>query len=149
MNVGTITVFNRYDAAANDVRYYATIIHGATLQVDKAASVSTSGLKDADSMWCSIPYENHVDHITVDGYLHLSPKEWASQVGDAREQSVTFDEGRDILLDGAWDGPAVVNADEYDRVGFLGHLRSRFDGVYLINSVARYDLIPHFELGGA
>ncbi len=148
MNVGTITVFNRYDAAANEVRYYATIIHGATLQVDKAAAVSTSGLKDADSMWCSIPYENHTEYCTVNGHLHLSPKEWAAQIGDAMEQSVTFDEGRDILLDGEWIGSKVINDADYPRAGFLQYLRDRFDGVYLITSVARYDLIPHFELGG-
>ena len=147
--MGALTVFNRYDAAADDVRYYATIIHGATLQVDKAAAISTSGLKDADSMWCSIPYANMGDHIEINGIPHLSPKEWAAQTGDEMEQSITFDEGRDILMDGEWDGPKVVNEADYSRVGFLGYLRNRYDGVYLINSASRYDLIPHFELGGA
>lgn len=147
--MGALTVFNRYDAAADDVRYYATIIHGATLQVDKAAAISTSGLKDADSMWCSIPYANMGDHIEINGIPHLSPREWAAQTGDEMEQSITFDEGRDILMDGEWDGPKVVNEADYSRVGFLGYLRNRYDGVYLINSASRYDLIPHFELGGA
>lgn len=147
--MGALTVFNRYDAAADDVRYYATIIHGATLQVDKAAAISTSGLKDADSMWCSIPYENKVDHIEINGIPHLSPKEWAAQTGDEMERSITFDEGRDILMDGEWDGPKVVSEKDYSRVGFLGYLRTRYDGVYLVNSASRYDLIPHFELGGA
>lgn len=147
--MGALTVFNRYDAAADDVRYYATIIHGATLQVDKAAAVSTSGLKDADSMWCSIPYSNMGDHIEINGKLHLSPKEWAQQVGDDMEESLTLAEGKDILLDGEWLGAKVINDADYPRSGFLGFLRGMYDGVYLINSVARYDLIPHFELGGA
>lgn len=145
----TVTVFNRYDATTSDTRYYASVIEGVNLQVDKLAAVSTSGLKDADSMWCSIPYVNMGDHIEINGIPHLSPKEWAAKTGDEMERSVTFDEGRDILLEGVWDGPKVVNEAEYDRVGFLGYLKSRFDGVYLINSAARYDLIPHFELGGA
>ena len=147
--MATITIFNRYDAAADDVRYYASVIHGVKLQVDKAAAVTASGLKDADSMWCSVPYVNAGDHITIDGKKHLSPVEWSKQVGDDMEATVTFDEGKDILLDAVWDGPSVVMAAEYDRIGFLNHLRNTYDGVYQINSVGRYDLIPHFELGGA
>ena len=147
--MGALTVFNRYDAAADDVRYYATIIHGATLQVDKAAAISTSGLKDADSMWCSIPYSNDGEYITIDGKKHLSPREWALQVGDDMETTLTIAEGKDILLDGEWKGANVVNDRDYPRTGFLSFLRGTHDGVYLINSVARYDLIPHFELGGA
>lgn len=147
--MATVTVFNRYDASPTDTRYYATVIDGVKLQVDKAAAVSTSGLKDADSMWCSIPYANTNSHIEINGIPHLSPKEWAAQTGDEMEQSITFDEGRDILMDGEWDGPKVVSEADYSRVGFLGYLRNRFDGVYLINSASRYDLIPHFELGGA
>lgn len=147
--MATVTVFNRYDASPTDTRYYATVIEGVKLQVDKAAAVSTSGLKDADSMWCSIPYAATESGITINDIPHLSPKEWAAQTGDEMEQSLTFDEGRDILMDGEWDGPKVVYDSDYIRVGFLGYLRSRFDGVYLINSASRYDLIPHFELGGA
>lgn len=148
-HMATVTVFNRYDATPTDTRYYATVIEGVKLQVDKAAAVSTSGLKDADAMWCSIPYTPTDSGITINGTFHLSPKEWSAQTGDAMEQSLTFDEGRDILMDGEWDGPKVVYDADYIRVGFLGYLRSRFDGVYLINSASRYDLIPHFELGGA
>jgi hypothetical protein len=147
--MATITIFNRYDATATETRYYATVLDSVTLQVDKAAAVSESGLKDADAMWCSIPYANMGNHIEINNILHLSPKEWAAQTGDEMERSITFDEGRDILLEGIWDGPRVVNEADYERVGFLGYLRNRFDGVYLINSAARYDLIPHFELGGA
>jgi hypothetical protein len=147
--MATVTVFNRYDATPTDTRYYATVIEGVKLQVDKAAAVSTSGLKDVDAMWCSIPYTPTDSGITINGTFHLSPKEWSAQTGDAMEQSLTFDEGRDILMDGEWDGPKVVYDSDYIRVGFLGYLRSRFDGVYLINSASRYDLIPHFEIGGA
>lgn len=147
--MATVTVFNRYDATPTDTRYYATVIEGVNLQVDKAAAVSTSGLKDADAMWCSIPYTPTDSGITINEAPYLSPKEWAAQTGDAMEQSLTFDEGRDILMDGEWDGPKVVYDADYIRVGFLGYLRSRFDGVYLINSASKYDLIPHFELGGA
>lgn len=147
--MSTVTVFNRYDATSTDTRYYATVIEGVKLQVDKAAAVSTSGLKDADAMWCSIPYTPTDFGITINEAPYLSPKEWAAQTGDTMEQSLTFDEGRDILMDGEWDGPKVVYDADYIRVGFLGYLRSRFDGVYLINSASRYDLIPHFELGGA
>lgn len=147
--MATVTVFNRYDATPTDTRYYATVIEGVKLQVDKAAAVSTSGLKDADSMWCSIPYAATESGITINDIPHLSPKEWAAQTGDEMEQSLTFDEGRDILMDGEWDGPKIINDADYIRVGFLGYLRNRFDGVYLINSASRYDLIPHFELGGA
>lgn len=147
--MATVTVFNRYDASPTDTRYYATVIKDVKLQVDKAAAVSTSGLKDADSMWCSIPYANMDSHIEINGIPHLSPKEWAAQTGDEMERSITFDEGRDILMDGEWDGPKVVSEEDYSRVGFLGYLRTRYDGVYLINSASRYDLIPHFELGGA
>ena len=148
-HMATVTVFNRYDATPTDTRYYATVIEGVKLQVDKAAAVSTSGLKDADSMWCSIPYAATESGITINDIPHLSPKEWAAQTGDEMEQSLTFDEGRDILMDGEWDGPKIINDADYIRVGFLGYLRNRFDGVYLINSASRYDLIPHFELGGA
>lgn len=147
--MATVTVFNRYDASPTDARYYATVIDGVKLQVDKAAAVSTSGLKDADSMWCSIPYANKVDYIEINNIRHLSPREWAAQTGDEMERSITIAEGRDILMEGVWDGPKVVNEADFGRAGFLGYLRNRYDGVYLINSASRYDLIPHFELGGA
>lgn len=144
----TVTIFNRYDASATEVRYYASVIDNVHLQVDRQAAINKSGLKDADSMWCSVPYTVNGDGIWIGGKRMLPPLEWSKQVSDDMEQSLTFDEGRDILIDGVWDGPQVVNAADYSRTGFLSYLRSVHDGVYLINSVGRYDLIPHFELGG-
>ena len=147
MHDQVVTIFNRFDAQ-DDTLYYASVIENVNLRVDKKAAISKSGLKDADAMWCSIRYYKDSNGIEIDGKKHLSPIEWKRQVSDEREQSLTFAEGLDILLDGAWDGPAVISDSDYRAIGFLSWLRKNYDGVYLINSAARYDVIPHFELGG-
>ena len=142
-----VTVFNRYDTQGES-RYYATAIENAHLRVDKRAAISKSGLKDADSMWCSVEYYREGSDVYIGNKKYLPPVKWSKQVNDDKEKTITFTEGKDVLFDGVWEGPEVIEDAEYGATGFLNYLRKNFDGIYLIDSAAQYDMIPHFELGG-
>lgn len=77
----------------------------------------------------------------------IPPKEWANQVNDLLDDTITFASG-DFFWDGEWaQGP--VNDEDY-RDGFYTYMNSQYDFVYRITSVGGpYTVIPHFEILGA
>ena len=145
----TITVFNRYEASDGEILYYPTVINGVDLIVDNAAAQATTGLADADEARLHIPYTVQNGSIMVGGKKWLPPIAWAGQVNDDLSTSVTFDEGNDFFMLGIYpQTEEPISSDDYSRTGFLDYLRLTYDDVYLIASVGKYDLIPHFEIGG-
>ena len=48
---------------------------------------------------------------------------------------------------GEWDGEDTINDSDFNK-GFYNYMSATRDGVYTVTSVARYSVIPHFEILG-
>lgn len=143
------TIFNRYDLSDGTIMYYATIIQNCHFIVDKAAAQAKTGLEDADELFVSFDYQTDSSGtVLVDGKPYLGAKSWSRLVNDDLPNYVTMREGNDIVMRGEWDGEQTISSSDYGRNGFYDWLRNSRDDVYLISSVGKYDLIPHFEIGG-
>lgn len=142
----TVTLFNRYARREGDV-WYPTVLHGVDLNVDKAAILAKYGAESNDTARLHVKYQRREDGIYVADKLWLPPKEWENQTNDVMADSLTFAGGSDFdfVWAGTWTG-GVVNDNDYGPEGFYNEWNTRHDDVFAISSVARYSVIPHFEI---
>lgn len=149
----TVTVFNLYRSKQlGTATWYPHVLSGCYFNADKAANVEKTGLENADSARLHIPYKVKNEKILLKGlenkdFKYLMPKEWDDQTNDMYENTVTFTEGEDFFLVGEF--PEIPIDDSVYRGGVFSYLNSTRDQVYRINTVGKYELIPHFEIGGA
>ena len=139
----TITLFNRKPGGVRGDTWYPTVIKNANVNIDHAAILSKYGAESQDNAILHIRYENTDGTITVAGKPWKPPKEW-SQTND----TLTFASGTkfDFFWLGEWkDG--IVEDSDYSG-GFYDWMNRTYDYVFAISSVARYSLIPHFEIMG-
>jgi hypothetical protein len=142
----TITLFNRHRTQSGTM-WYATVLHGVNVIVDKSAIIAKYGEKSQDSAVLNIRYRREDTDIYVGKKRYLPPKEWSRQMDDALSASITFASGQqfDFFMIGEWDGGAVVDDDTYTE-GFYEHANRRYDFVFAITSVSQFSVIPHFEI---
>lgn len=149
----TVTVFNLYRSQQLGIAtWYPHVLTGCYFNADKAANIAKTGLENADSAQLHIPYNVQNGKIIICGkdskeLQYLLPKEWDTQTNDMYENTVTFTEGEDFFMIGEYLETPVD--DSAYRGGLFSYLNSNFDQVYKISSVGKYDVIPHFEIGGA
>lgn len=145
----TVTVFNRYKSRLGDM-WYPTVIRGANLLIDKAAIVAKYGAESKDNAILNIHYQIVDGQITVDGKHYLPPKEWDRQTNDMLSETITFTGGLDFdfFMLGEYPITDPIADDDY-LDGFYNQINSEYDYVFAITSVAKYSVIPHFEIMGA
>ena len=145
----TVTVFNRYRSRLGDM-WYPTVIHGANLLIDKAAIMAKYGAESKDNAVLNIHYQVVNGQIVVGGKPYLPPKEWDRQTNDRLAESITFTSGTDFdfLILGTYPITEPIADDDY-LDGFYNQVNSEYDYVFAITSVAKYSVIPHFEIMGA
>lgn len=143
----TITLFNRKSGGRGQPdTWYPTVIEGVNLNIDRAAILAKYGTDAQDNAALSIRYTEQGGEILVAGKPWMPPKEW-----DKTEDSLTFASGTsfDFFWLGEWDGGIVSdNADFLSDEDFYTYMNRRYDYVFAITSVARYVVIPHFEIMG-
>lgn len=134
----TVTVFNRLRRNGTDT-WYPTVLTGVDLNADAAAIRKAYGAESNDRAKLHVRYS---PGLIVGGKQYYSPKEWQGM-------GITFHDGDlfDFFWEGTWDGGNVNDEDYTD--GFYNHMRKTHDNVFAITSVARYSVIPHFEIMGA
>ncbi len=141
----TVTLFNRKTGARGQPdTWYPTVISGVHLQIDRAAIVAKYGTESQDSAFLSVPYTVDGENILVAGKPWSPPKEW-----DKTEDSLTFAGGTDgdFFWKGVWEG-GIVADDQYADEGFYAYMNRIHDYVFAVTGVAKYNLIPHFEILG-
>lgn len=142
----TVTLFNR----TGDT-WRAAVLSGVDLNADRAALIAQYGAESKDKAILHVRYIPGEDGPLIqsgpDAYTALAPKEYAGDEGTVTFRPASAGEVLDFFLDGVWDGESVIQDGDYDA-GFFDHLSSTRDGVYTITSVARYSVIPHFEILG-
>lgn len=145
----TVTVFNRYRSRLGDM-WYPTVIRGVNLLIDKAAIVAKYGAESKDNAVLNIHYQAVDGQIMVGGKPYLSPKEWDRQTNDKLAESITFTSGTDFdfFMLGEYPTTNPIADDDYLN-GFYNQVNSEYDYVFAITSVAKYSVIPHFEIMGA
>lgn len=142
MYTDTITLFNFQKSTS---RWYATVLEGVDLNAAKAAILTDRGAQSTDETSLHVKYTEVDGMVKVGSKQYLPPKEWARKNDPAN--TITFARGNNaaFFIEGKWDGEGPVDDNEYTD-GFWNYMNSYYDAVYSINSVAKYSVIPHFEI---
>lgn len=131
----TVTIFNRCaDDILGDDTWYPTVLHNVRLIEGKGANITATGLADADSAKLFINTE------TLEK-AYLSPIAWQKSAEKAKFFTLASD--MDFFVVGDVQGEVPPTSGS-----FLNAMRRKYDGVYRITTVDKYELIPHFEVGG-
>ena len=142
MYADTITLFNKKPGSRGQADvWYPTIVENVDLNIDRAAILAKYGPESQDSAVLHIRYKTDSRGVVVADKPWLPPKEW-----DGTEDAVTFAQG-DFFFKGKWEG-GIVTDEDYPDAGFYGYMNKNNDYVFLISSVAKYSVIPHFEIMG-
>ena len=144
----TVTVFNRYVDSLKNTIWYPRVISGVNLIIDKAAIVSKYGAESKDNAILNIKYHAVDGTVMVGNKTYLPPKEWKRQEEDKLPESITFSsEGSefDFFILGDYGSTEPVIDENGD---FYSHMQKEYDYVFAITSVAKYSVIPHFEITG-
>lgn len=130
----TVTLFNR---SGNTWKVH--VLNNVDLNIDRMAILATYGENSADTAKLHIKDYNG----TVCGYKYVEPHEYTGA-----DNEITFRSGEDFdfFATGAYSYTEVNDTDYID--GFYNYLNSVRDHVFAISSVARYSVIPHFEIMG-
>lgn len=147
-----ITLFNRRKQDGGDV-WYPTILRGVDLNADRGAIIAKYGEQSTDNASLHIKYSISEDKPVVTGHdgegnalekTYYPPKEWARL--ESFFDTITFGDGNefDFFALGEWADEPIQDNDYVD--GLYNYMNSRYDHVYAITSVAKYSVIPHFEI---
>ena len=141
----TVTLFNRRRGKDEDV-WYPTVLEGVDLNADQTAIAGKYGGRRGGRALLHIHYGGGKRPV-VGGKPYLTPLAW--QGAEHPEDAVTFTAGEffDFFIEGTWPDTGPIRDDAYAG-GFYNCLNRTRDGVYAVNSVARYSMIPHFEVVG-
>jgi hypothetical protein len=122
----TITLYNKYESDDYTSGYQRTVLTDVLFIVSKGTNVDTTGLKDADAVRITIPFDGHTDY--------LSPIAWdANKIGHW-----TLKEG-DIVVKG------VVSDEDIDPET----LKAKYNDVYQITTIDMFDFggLQHWKVG--
>lgn len=129
----TVTLFNRFYDGTKEC-WYPTLLSGVDLVVTKGINVSQGNTADADTAKLYVE-----DAVLQKRYL--APLVYARQ--EHPEEYMTFTEGKDFFVEGD------ATSQDTDKANFFEYMRKRYDNIFKVASVARYeDVLPHFEVGG-
>lgn len=142
----TITLFNRFDTGA-DYLWFPTVIRNVDLNMDRAAIIAKYGENAADNARLHIRCQIDHGNITVGNKTYYPPKEWRAQAQAAAATSITFATGQnfDFFILDEWGNTEPVNDADYVD-GFYNFCNTIYDYCFAITSVAKYSVIPHFEI---
>lgn len=165
MYEATVTVFNYYKSPSAEL-WFPHVLTGVNIVTDKGQMLRQYGPDSTDAAELHIAYaEQDGQKIIVNGLTGkpmlntlgeplpwFPPKEWARQVNDMLDDTITFDSDEDFFWLGAWEGTGPVNDADYQGLrggGFREYMTNNFDYVFKITSVGGpYTVIPHFEIRG-
>lgn len=146
----TVTLFCRYESRLGDT-WYPSVLRNVNLNVDKAAIIAKYGAESKDNAILNVKYRIQDGNKMVGDKIWLPPKEWDRQTNDLLSSSLTFTDGQefDFFYVGEWTDESPIRDEDYGVDGFFDYMNRYYDYVFAITSVARYSVIPHFEIMGA
>lgn len=157
----TITLFNRIPGKDGEpTQWIPTVIDGVHLIVTKSSSWNGHGGSTSDDVKLNIRYKQSGSNALVSCRASAEdeavcfkkwcePKAWR-KLSDPQE-AITFSFGEnddfDFFIEGVFDdfdGP--ISDQNFERRGFYNYMNTEYDNVFVITSVSKHDLIPHFEI---
>lgn len=143
----TVTVFNRKDVEGATY-WFPNVIENVHLIIDRSIIISTYGEQASDNAKLHIRYtpngEDAVIQTNVGAKKYMLPKAFRRD-GDTDENiTFAFGDDFDFIMEGAYEGDAVSDATY--RNGFFNYMNKNYDNVFAITNVAKFNLIPHFEI---
>lgn len=144
----TVTVFNRYVDSLKNTIWHPHVLSGVNLIVDKAVITAKYGEVSKDNAVMNVKYRLVDGNIMIEDNPYLPPKEWENQTNNKLPESITFSsEGNqfDFFMLGDYGSEEPI-LDEYGE--FYSDMQKKCDYVFAITSVAKYSVIPHFEITG-
>ncbi|MBR3585299.1 MAG: hypothetical protein IKO00_04700 [Oscillospiraceae bacterium] len=156
----TVTLFNRVNQPHHDDEslWYPTVLTGVHLITDESASWNNNGGMKNDNVRLHVRYlVSGTDAMIkckdpgTEVYFdkkYVLPKDYRRLLRP--EEAITFQFGSkdfDFFIEGEFtDFPTPISDSAFTRRGFMDYLNSRYDHVFAITSVSKYNLIPHFEI---
>lgn len=157
----TITLFNRIPGRHGEpTMWIPTVIDGVHLIVEQSSNWNSHGGKSSDDVKLNIPFSQQgedamiscragSDDTSIIQKKWYRPKEWRRSLEP--EDGITFSFGEnddfDFFIEGVFDEfPSPISDEGFERKGFYGYMNAMYDNVFVIASVHKYNLIPHFEL---
>lgn len=130
----TVTVYNRYEDEKE--MWYPTVLKNVRLLVNRGENVSKSGTESADSAKLFIrtvglkkPYKK--------------PLEWQGLSEEEKVKTFTLTSKEDFFVEGDTSAEEILESD------FFSYMKRKYDNCFKMTNVDTYELIPHFEVGGA
>lgn len=136
----TVTVFNRKNG--DDIVWHARVLYNVDFNNDIALIRQQYGEGSADRAKLHIMHDSDI----IGSYRYVLPKEFQSLEDVVDEITFQTGEDFDFFWVGVWDGETISDGD-YTR-GFFDYMVKTYDNVFAISSVAKYSVIPHFEVMG-
>lgn len=132
----TVTVFNKHGHI-----WTATVLRNVDLNTDRSKIIGSYGESCQDRAILHIKYREDGPATKIGDIVYHSP---ALYIGSG----ITFKTGDDFtfFIPGTWDGEITIDDDDYP-MGFFDHV-SQIMEAYKVTAVAKYSVIPHFELLG-
>lgn len=144
----TVTVFNRYVDSLKNTIWHPHVLSGVNLIVDKAVINAKYGEVSNDNAVLNVKYKKFNGVIMIGDKPYLSPKEWDNQTNDKLVESITFSNEStefDFFMLGDYGNEEPILDEDGN---FYSEMQKRHDYVFAITSVAKYSVIPHFEITG-
>ena len=144
----TVTLFNRKDV--NGVTFwYATVLNGVHLKIDRSIIISTYGEQAADNAMLHIQYEPSGDNavVSVSGgsRIYMMPKVYRSSGDPDSNITFAFGDKFDFIYAGVYGESGPFNDEDY-KDGFFNYMNKTYDEVFAITNCSKFNLIPHFEI---
>ncbi len=122
----TVTLFNLYNET-----WYPTVLQGVEVQEVIGRTESKDGSSPNNT--CSL----HIPESLIGNYRR--PKEYTGE-------GYTLQEG-DFFVIGDFSSE-LINENDY-VTGYATYMKDTYDGVYNINSIGIYKVIPHIEVSAS
>ena len=146
----TVTLFNRVPQQyGEELLWYPTVLEGVHLVIDHSSVWNQNGGAVTDNVRLHIRYLVKNGKVVVGQKPYYLPKDYRRL--ERPEDAITFGYGNnddfDFFVEGVfteYDGPVPDSIEP--RMGFYNYMNKKYDNVFAITSVAKYNLIPHFEI---
>lgn len=133
----TVTVYNKTtEGLMGKETWYPTVLENVRLLINKGENVSKTGLESADSAKLSIKTDNL-------SKPYKKPLEWQNLSAEDKAKNFTLTSGFDFFVEGDTSGEEIQESD------FFSYMKGKYDNCFMIKNVDVFELIPHFEVGGA
>ena len=132
----TVTVFCRYNG-----QWKGTVLENVDLNIDRAMMLRQYGENSQDRAKLHIKYREN-NGYWVGRNRFVSPSEYSGEEG-----TFTLAEGNNLSFFMEGVAPILSASDASYLDGFFDYMNSHYQ-VFAVSSVARYSVIPHFEIIG-